>query len=351
MNRHALALAFVIVVPITLHAQNGGGSARAALSRAIAAYQNLDFDSAAITLRRALNRELTTAERIEALSYLGAAEHYRGRPDSAKAVFRRLILLAPGFQLDTLVFPPEVTRAFEDVRSSTNAEPPAQLAVSDTLLQAPPPPPPPPPPPVASGPAPQPDTSVRLLPARSHGAIVATGVGIVANMRAHSEGGGLPSASGTVLGLAAGARLGRFELGVKYFEGSLGSRDIVEGAVALRFVTTPWLALQTGPHVRRYETSLGSGDERWAMWQLGARAETRIVGSVRGHAMLWQGLGLSVNVPPGSGTARGGEIGATIETRRGGPFRFGIAYSFDHASAGASRRETVNALIVTAGLR
>jgi hypothetical protein len=345
MNRHALVLAFVIVVPITLHAQNGGGSARAELSRAIAAYQNLDFDSAAITLRRALNRELTTAERIEALSYLGAAEHYRGRPDSAKAVFRRLILLAPGFQLDTLVFPPEVTRTFEDVRSSTDAETPAQLAVSDTLSQ----PPPPPPPPVASGPAPQPDTSVRLLPA--HGAIVATAGGIVANMRAHSEGGGLSSASGTVLGLAAGARLGRFELGVKYFEGSLGSRDIVEGAVALRFVTTPWLALQTGPHVRRYETSLGSGDERWAMWQLGARAETRIVGSVRGHAMLWQGLGLSVNVPPGSGTARGGEIGATIETPRGGPFRFGIAYSFDHASVGESRRETVNALIVTAGLR
>ena len=66
--------------------------------------------------------------------------------------------------------------------------------------------------------------------------------------------------------------------------------------------------------------------------------------------MLWQGLGLSVNVPPGSGTARGGEIGATIATS--GPFRFGIAYSFDYASVqGANRRETVDALIVTAGIR
>jgi hypothetical protein len=178
---------------------------------------------------------------------------------------------------------------------------------------------------------------------------MASGGGIVANMRAHSTGGGLPSASGTVLGLAASARLGRYELGVKYLEGSLDSRDLVEGAVALRFVTTPWLTLHTGPHVRRYDSSLGGGAERWVMWQVGARAEAPIAARVRGHAMLWQGLGLQVNVAPGSGTARGGEIGATLVTS--GPFRFGIAYSIDHAAVGASRSETVNALIVTAGVR
>jgi hypothetical protein len=124
----------------------------------------------------------------------------------------------------------------------------------------------------------------------------------------------------------------------------------VEGAAALRFVTTPWLTLHAGPQVRRYDTSLGSGTERWVMWQLGARVEAPLVGtSVRGHAMLWQGLGLSVNVPPGSGTARGGEIGATLVTS--GPFRFGFAYSVDHASVrGASRSETVRALRVTAGV-
>ena len=337
MNCRALAL--VVLIPITLQAQTG--SARAELSRAIAAYQNLDFDVAAITLRRVLERELSVTERIEALTYLGAAEHYRARPDSTRAVFHRLILLAPEFQLDTLVFPPEVTRVFADVKSSTNVEPPVQVAMPlpDTLVQQPPvdePPPPPPPPPV---------------PVRSHHGIMGTGSGIVANMRTQSEGGGLPSASGTVLGVAASARLGRFELGVKYLEGSLGTRDLVEGAAALRFVATPWLALHAGPHVRRYETSLGSGAERWAMWQVGARAEAPIVGtSVRGHATLWQGLGLRVNVPPGSGTAGGGEIGATIMVP--GPFRFGIAYSIDHASVqGASRRETVNALIVTAGVR
>ena len=151
-----------------------------------------------------------------------------------------------------------------------------------------------------------------------------------------------------VLGLAAAARLGRYELGVKYLEGSLGSRDLVEGAAALRYVTTPWLTLHTGPQVRRYETSLGGGPERWVWWQLGARAEAPISARVRGHAVLWQGLGLQVSVAPGSGTARGGEIGATFVTS--GPFRLGIAYSIDHASAGDSRSETVSALILTAGV-
>ena len=334
-----LALALLIVIPFTLQAQSESG--RGELTRAIAAYQNLDFDVAATTLRRALERELSVSERIEALTYLGAAEHYRARPDSARAVFHRLILLAPpGFQLDTLVFPPEVTHAFEDVR----------LAVRDSLRQpslAQVTPPPPPRPPAAKA-----DTT-RPLPARptqSHRGIVISGRGVVANVRAHSEG-GLPSASGMALGAAGAARFGRFELGIEYLEGSLDTRDLVEGAAALRFVTTPWLTLHAGPYVRHYDSSLGGGAERWMMWQLGARAEAPIAGtSVRGHAMLWQGLGLSVNVPTGAGTARGGELGATLMTS--GPFRFGIAYSFDHASVhGASRSETVHTVLLTAGVR
>lgn len=338
MNVRALALALLLAVPTPSPAQNE--SAHEIVSRAIRAYGDLDFDLAATLLRRALSKELSDSDRVQALTYLGAAEHYRARPDSARAVFRRLRLLAPGFQLDTLVFPPEVTHAFEDV----------QLAVSDTLSQPPAVAVPPPPAP-ASAVAPRDTSGPPSLPARAQRGVMAAGGGIVASIRAHSEGGGLPSASGTALGLAASARIGRFELGFKYLEGSLGSRDLVEGAAALRFVATPWLVLHTGPHVRRYETSLGSGAERWAWWQVGARGEAPIVGRVRGHAMLWQGLGLSVNVPPGSGTARGGEIGATILMPGLGPFRVGIAYSFDHASVqGASRSETVGALILTAGV-
>jgi tetratricopeptide (TPR) repeat protein len=206
MIRHALAL--LIVIPFTLQAQSESGHAE--LSRAIAAYQNLDFDLAATTLRRALQRELSVSDRIEALTYLGAAEHYRARPDSARAVFQRLILLAPpGFQLDTLVFPPEVTHAFESV----------QLAVRDTLRQGSlaQVTPPPPPPPTDAPPAVKPETNRQrpAQPARSHREIGVTGGGVVANVRTHSEG-GLPSASGMALGVAGAARLGRFELGIEY---------------------------------------------------------------------------------------------------------------------------------------
>src|SRR5206468_7124086 len=145
-----------------------------------------------------------------------------------------------------------------------------------------------------------------------------------------SEAGGLPPASGAVVGLTANARYGRFELGVRYLQGSLQTRDLVEGAAALRFVTTPWLTLQAGPQIRRYGTPFGA--ERWVTWQVGARTDVPVVGrSVRGHAMLWRALGVSVNVPPGSGSATGGELGVTFDGAPG-PFRFGLAYGVDQAS-------------------
>src|SRR5207247_2645483 len=208
----------------------GGGTASEVMTGAVRAYQDLDFDTAARLLRRLLTPPLANglddAERTRALSYLGAAEHYRGRPDSAIAVFRRLAVLAPRDQPDTLIFPPEVTRLYDAVRSSMadTVNPSTPLVAIDT---APPPPRPPPPPPQ---------------------------------------------------------------------DGNSESRDLVEGAVALRFVGTPWLSVEMGPHARHYATQ--SGAERWLTWRLGGRVETAIVGtSVRGYAMLWRGLGLEVNVP------------------------------------------------------
>jgi hypothetical protein len=56
-------------------------------------------------------------------------------------------------------------------------------------------------------------------------------------------------------------------------------------------------------------------------------------------------------VPPGSGTARGGELGVTIDASPR-PFWFGLAYGIDQASVtGSSRRETVETLTVSAGVR
>ena len=152
-------------------------------------------------------------------------------------------------------------------------------------------------------------------------------------------------------GMGASVRYHRLEDGVRSMQGWLETRHLAEGAAALRFVTTPWLTLHTGPQIRRYETP--SGAERWVTWQLGARAEAPIVASsVRGHAMWWGGPVLSLNVPPlVSGTTLGGELGVTVDMTRG-PFWFGLAYGIDQASVqGTTRRETVKTLTIAAGLR
>ncbi len=93
------------------------------VARAVNAYEGLELDAAAGMLRRALTPpladSLTAAEHARALSYLGAIELLRERHDSAVAVFRRLVLFDPRYRADTFVFPPEVTRLFDDVRLRT----------------------------------------------------------------------------------------------------------------------------------------------------------------------------------------------------------------------------------------
>jgi len=150
------------------------------------------------------------------------------------------------------------------------------------------------------------------------------------------------------LGFFGSARFRRLELDVRYAEGQ--NRALVEGAVALRFLATPWLSMQVGPHARRFDTPLGA--ERWVTWRLGGRADVAIAGpSVRGHAMLWRALGLQVNVPPGSGSASGGEVGVTIDLASR-PVWLGLAYGIDRAQVrDAAWRETVETLTFTAGLR
>lgn len=327
MNPRVLAAALLIGVPAPLLSQNARDSASDIMTRAIGAYRDLEFDAAAMLLRRALSSALDDSTRVQALTYLGAAEHYRGRPDSAEAVFRRLVVLAPSYRPDTLVFPPEITRLYIDVHNRTRV---VAVVPADTQPSVPPP-----------------RTEPVVRPRR----VTATGAGLVVSVRANSgAGGALPPASGTVLGVSGSLRFDRFELGLRYLQGSLDTRDLVEGAAALRFTTTSWLALHAGPQIRRY--TMPAGAERWVTWQLGARAEVPIVGSsVHGHAMFWQGLGLSVNVPPGSGSARGGELGVTIAVPNE-PFWFGLAYRGDKAAVNnSSRRETVNALGLTVGVR
>jgi hypothetical protein len=192
--------------------------------------------------------------------------------------------------------------------------------------------------------------------------VTGTAAGLVLNVRARSgfgaAGDSVTRANGTALGFTGSVGFRRFGLDVWYAEGTLqpadaesDRRDLVEGAIALKFAATPWLTFHVGPQIRSYTTEVG-GPERWAMWQVGGRAEAAIIGSsVRGHALLWRGLGLDVNLEPGSGSSQGGEVGVTIDLPPK-PFWFGLAYGIDHAQVrAAGRRETVETLTFTAGLR
>ncbi len=90
----------------------------------VSAYRNLEFDDAAGFLVRAnalLASRPDTALRARALMYLAAVEIYRGHGDSAQTVFRNLVRLAPGYRVDRLVFPPEVTSVFDAARRMTPA--------------------------------------------------------------------------------------------------------------------------------------------------------------------------------------------------------------------------------------
>ena len=90
--------------------------------RGIRAYQALELEPAAPLLRQALAaRDLPDSAVLSTEAYLGATEVFRRQPDSARAAFRRIVLLDPRFRLDRVAFPPEVTAAFDKVRLATPA--------------------------------------------------------------------------------------------------------------------------------------------------------------------------------------------------------------------------------------
>jgi hypothetical protein len=94
------------------------------VARGVRAYRDLDYDGAAAILRAALSQPgaaLADSERVRALVYLGASELYRERRDSAAALFGRLLRIDPRYHIDQLIFPPEVTGLFQQVRLVTRA--------------------------------------------------------------------------------------------------------------------------------------------------------------------------------------------------------------------------------------
>src|SRR5213595_808067 len=123
VRRHLTWICLLVCGWSAAAAQGAAQAAGSPFAEGIRAYQNLDFDQAAALLWRDLARATgataSASERAQGLVYLGAADLFRGRRDSAVAVFRRLVQLDPRYRPDRLVFPPEVTSVFDNVRVQT----------------------------------------------------------------------------------------------------------------------------------------------------------------------------------------------------------------------------------------
>lgn len=114
----ARAIALVTVV-LLVPGSAASQSADSLLQRGIASYQELDYPAATRLLRLAViaaTRSEATAAQVDALTYLGATQIFRGQPDSAAANFRRVLLADPRYRIDGLIFPPEVTLVFDAAR-------------------------------------------------------------------------------------------------------------------------------------------------------------------------------------------------------------------------------------------
>jgi hypothetical protein len=100
-----------------------GQSAGDLFGQGVKAYQSLEYEAAAALLEQSLGRDagtgLADSLRTRALTYLAATELFRGRRDSAVSAFRELVLLNPRYRPDELIFPPQVTNLYQEVRKAT----------------------------------------------------------------------------------------------------------------------------------------------------------------------------------------------------------------------------------------
>ena len=123
MTRAATALAMTLLCcgARVLGAQSAGDL----LGQGVRKYQALEYDAAAALLERSLGRDsvagLADSLRARALTYLAATELFRRQRESAIAAFRQLVLLNPLYRPDELIFPPQVTNLFQEVRRATRA--------------------------------------------------------------------------------------------------------------------------------------------------------------------------------------------------------------------------------------
>src|SRR2546430_15227520 len=119
MTRHSPWIALLVCGWSAAAAQGAAQAIASPFGAGIRAYQNLDFDQAAALLRRDLARASSSTaslgERAQGLLYLGAADLFRGRRDSAVAVFPPPAPPDPPHRPGPPGFPPQGTRVFDHV--------------------------------------------------------------------------------------------------------------------------------------------------------------------------------------------------------------------------------------------
>jgi hypothetical protein len=89
--------------------------------RGVVAYRALDYVEAISQFRQTLasarGSPLSDSLRAAIQTYIGASEVHLQRPSAAATAFWLALAAEPRFRIDTLIFPPPVTQAFEEVRS------------------------------------------------------------------------------------------------------------------------------------------------------------------------------------------------------------------------------------------
>ena len=115
----ALLLSAVCAAPVLAQRCEPG-----LVEEGIEAYRSLRLPEATELLERAAPTEddgSSCAEGERTLTYLGAAQLFRGMNEEAEASFRRSVLFNPRYEPDTLAFPPEVTELYDRVRRNTRS--------------------------------------------------------------------------------------------------------------------------------------------------------------------------------------------------------------------------------------
>lgn len=107
--------------PATLLAQ----TASDLVEQGIRAYDELEYEAAAASLRRALRttpgEDFSSNDYARALIYLAATQFYQNDPDSTEALFEQLVLFDTRQRPDPLLFEPGLTDIFEAVRRDVKA--------------------------------------------------------------------------------------------------------------------------------------------------------------------------------------------------------------------------------------